>query len=366
MRSNSKTGDRLRQAAQVLGLIAVFSVISLQIGNFSITELLALGIFGVLCLIVLRFPLVALSLLIVMTVSNLSSNFIQGFGAPSVAKLVAPGLMALLATRFVLWGDRPYIAWLAMFLLSGYVALRLFGATYALDWRETLGTTEDYVKDVIVALLALGFMGYRKGFETITVSAVLTLAGICGLGLIQVFGLELPGGLGLFARFEEFGDQRFAGCIEDPNYFAVLVVFSIPLALFQFANARTGASLATWGIALGFLVFGLLATGSRGGLLAVAVGIFIFFFQLTARQILAVAVTFGVVVVVASLLVGAENLERISSMGALVTSDHVDKSTEGRLASWSVAWEIFKSRPWLGAGAGNFNVLYQDIALSRA
>ena len=357
--------DVLRERYTIIGLGILAAGAALAIGDTSLDKLLALAVFGGLCAVTLRYPLVALSLLIVMTVSNLSPNLILGYGAPSVAKLAAPGMMALLIVRLMFWGDRPYVGWLSLWFFCGLLALKLFGATYAADdWSKTLNDVSDFLKDIIVALLALAFLNYRNGFQVVVASAALTIAFICGLGLIQVLGAELPGAFWLFARFGEY-NGRFAGPIEDENFFAVVVVFCIPLALAQLLEARNTRGWLLWGLACALLFFGLLATQSRGGILALCVGLCVLFAQLSRGQKAGAIVASVCVVIVASYFVGEEAFERLATLGSLVTEEGVDKSTEGRLASWTVAAEIFQTYPWMGVGAGNFNLLYQDIALEK-
>lgn len=349
-------------AAKNAGIGLLLAAAALAVGDSSPAKLAALVLFALLCLMVLRYPLAALSLLIIMITANLSPNLIQGVGAPSVAKLAAPGLVALLAARYLLWGDRPYACWLALWLLTGLLALKLFGAVYAPDWGKTLSDTADFIKDAIVAILALAFMGYRKGFEAVTLPAVLTVAAICGLGLLQIAGFDLPGAFSLFARFGEY-NGRFAGPIEDENFFAVVVVFCIPLALTELLEARSALGRLFWGLAASLLLFGLLATQSRGGVLALCIGLAILFLQLSRRQKLAAVAASAAVALAASFFVGEAAFERLATLGDLVGQGRIDKSTEGRLGSWAVAVEIFKTYPWLGVGAGNFNLLYQDYAL---
>ncbi|CUH77804.1 putative O-glycosylation ligase, exosortase A-associated [Tritonibacter multivorans] len=349
----------------LLGLGVLAAGAALAIGDSSLDKLLALVLFGGLCALTLRYPLVALSLLIVMTVSNLSSNLILGFGAPSVAKLAAPGMMALLIVRLMFWGDRPYVGWLSLWFFCGLLGLKLFGATYAADdWSKTLKDCSDFLKDAIVALLALAFLNYRNGFQVVVASAALTVAFICGLGLIQVLGVDLPGAFWLFARFGEY-NGRFAGPIEDENFFAVVVVFCIPLALAQLLEARNTRGVTLWGLTCALLFFGLLATQSRGGILSLCVGLCVLFAQLSRGQKVGAVVASILVVIAASFFIGDEAFERLATLGSLVSEEGVDKSTEGRLASWTVAAEIFRSYPWMGVGAGNFNLLYQDIALEK-
>ncbi len=345
-----------------IGFAAV--LVALVIGDSSIVELMALAVFGVVGLATLHYPQVGLSILIVMIISNLSPNLIDAFGAPSTAKLAVPGLLALLGTRYFFWGDRPYIGWLSLWLLSGFVALTLFGTTYAVDWRVTLDNSVDLVKVVIVALVVLAFMRYRNGFETVIVSSVLTVTAICGMGFVQVLGVALPPGLEIFAHFNEF-HGRFEGPINDANFMAIVLVFNVPLALFHFLQADRIYKSIFWGLAVALLLFGILVTESRGGILALAVALGVLFLQLSRRQKIAAILVFVVLLTAASVFLGAEAFERLATLGKLVDSVQIDKSAEGRLASYKVAWELFTTHPWGGVGSGNFNIHYQDVALEK-
>ncbi len=345
-----------------IGFAAVF--VAFAIGDSSIVELMALAVFGVLVLTTLHYPLVGLSLLIVMIISNLSPNLIYAFGAPSIAKLAVPGLLSLLAVRYFFWGDRPYIGWLSLWLLVGYVALTLFGTTYAVDWRLTLDNSFDLAKVVIVALIVLAFMQYQKGFETVVLSSVLTVTAICGMGFIQVLGVALPSGLAIFAHFNEF-HGRFEGPINDANFLAIVLVFNVPLALFYFFQADRVYKYVFWGLAVALLVFGILVTESRGGILALVVALGVLFLQLSRVQKVSAIFVFVVLLTAASFFLGAEAFERLATLLKLVDTVQIDKSAEGRIASYKVAWELFITHPWGGVGSGNFNIHYQNVALEK-
>lgn len=352
-----------KEIPTIVGVGLIVFVVALAIGDSSPVTLTALVAFWGICVMTLLYPLIGLSILIVMIVSNLSDNLIDlEFPGPSVAKLAAPGLIALLGARYLLWGDRPYIGWLTLWLMVGLLALKLFGATYAVDWGVTLEVASDFGKDAIIAMLALAFMSYRKGFETVVLSAVLTATVICGLGFAQVVGYVLPPEIEIFAHFGSF-HGRFEGPIDDANFFAIVLVFCIPAALFQLLRARNPLKLIFWCLAVALLLFGFLATQSRGGFVALAVAFGILFLLLNARQKLAAIAALAALAVVASALLGPQVFERLSTIGDLVQERQVDVSTEGRLASWAVAVEIFLANPWLGIGGGNFNILYQDMAL---
>lgn len=342
------------------GLFAGF--VALTIGDKSAKILLVAPLAFLGLAAAIRFPLIALAGLTVMIVTNMSQNLIVAFDLPSTAKLAAPGLFALLAARFLLYQERPYIAWVAILSLTAFFALKLFSATYAARWELSLNLSIDFAKDALVALLALAFMSQRRGIETITTSAALAVAAICALGIYQiVFGNMMAGFHGFAVVIANSG--RFSGPLGDANFFACIIVFTIPLALFQLLNARNALTGLGWAIVSGLLIAGLLATQSRGGLIGLAVALLVLGTGLTLRQVL----SFGVIGVVTVLLVATvasdELIQRFATILGTVSEGELDTSTEGRLASWQVALELFKEHPVLGVGIGNFNSYYQNMAL---
>ncbi len=354
----------LRDLGLLLAIGLTAAAGAMVLSGRSAPELVLLAVFCGVGIATLRFPMIGLSALIVIVISNLSQNLIVEYGAPSVAKLAAPGLMAILIARYLYRGERPYVGWLAISLLATFLGLRLIGATYALDWALSLQSASDFVKDATVAVLALAFMHHARGFGTVTVTATLTVAAICGLGAWHFIAGDLPEPLRIFAWITP-NSGRFSGPIEDANFFAAIIVFTVPLGLFRMLNARGAASGLFWAVVSGLLIFGLLATQSRGGILALGVGMAMLVVGMTGRQIAIGGVVALVALLVVSAIVSDQLIERLGTITEVITSegDVLDESTEGRLASWQVAFEIFKDNPWLGVGAGNFNLLYQDLAL---
>lgn len=312
----------------------------------------------------IRYPMVALWLLVAIMVSNASQNLIVEFGLPSIAKLAAPGMFVLFAARFILNGERPYIGWLALSCLLIVLGMKLVSALYARNWEIAFGEAEGYLKDVVFALLALGFLAHKKGFQTVMNAAPVTVAIICALGMYQlVFGRD-PGGFHSFALIIE-NSGRFSGPLEDANFFGVIIVFATPLALFQVLNARSPVALIIWSVIAGLLIAGLVATNSRGGLIGLAFALSVMAIGLSFRQ-LALFFVLGVVgAAIAFAAMGEENRQHFATIiGVAASAGEVgDQSTEGRLASWQVAIDLFRDQPLLGVGVGNFNLYYQDRAL---
>lgn len=344
---------------------AVAVVFALVLSDSAPVVKLGLPIAIILGVATIRWPLVGLSLLVIVILTNASNNLIQSFGLPSIAKLAAPGLTALLGLRYFVYGDRPYIARSAILWLTALYAFMVLGATYAVDWSASLDVSVDFLKNAILAVIALAFLNYYKSFETIVYSAVLTLGFLCFLGVFQlVLGLESE----QFKGFSYFTDRsdRFAGPIQDPNFFAAMVVFAIPVAVHKITNARSTLAASAWSVLVLLLLFGLFATESRGAIVAIGFGMLVLMATMTTRQ-MAITALLGIAVIVAVGATASDDLlDRIRTIGEVATEgSDVDKSTEGRLASWRVAYELAKQHPVLGVGPGNFNTYYQDTALQH-
>ncbi|MBE9636663.1 O-antigen ligase family protein [Salipiger mangrovisoli] len=311
----------------------------------------------------IRYPMIALAGLIALVISNTSDNLIEAFSIPSLAKITAPGLFLLLAARYALYRDLPYIPRVTICCLLIVFAMKLMSAIYALRWNLSIELSIDFLKEAAVAILALAFMNNKRGFETVALAATLPIVIVCGLGLYQLVVGPSPTGFFGFSRITD-GSSRFSGMLLDPNFFAAIVVFTIPLALFHLLNARRPGTLIFWILASGALIAGLLATESRGALIGLSLGLIVLSTSFTRKQFLAAGAIGVLVVMLAGIVASDDLIDRFASIvDTAAAGEAQDKSTEGRLASWTVAYNLFNQNPWFGVGLGNFKAHYQNGAL---
>lgn len=351
-----------RSVVVFAGLCA--AMIAMNIGDKSPTVLVMVPIFLVGVVASIKYPLIALSVLSVVIVTNASFNLTTAFGAPSIAKLAVPGMCALFIARFVLFREKPYVGWLAIVCLATILTMKLASGIYADDWSATISHSEAYLKDVIFAVLALGFLSQVRSFETVTVSITLAVAAICALGMYQLtFGRD-PGSFYGFSQIIA-NSGRFSGPLEDANFFGSIIVFTIPLAVFQVLNARNPLFFLFWAVVAVLLFSGLFATNSRGGLIGLCFGLMVMATGLTRRQFLGFAVVVSLTGALFLTLIDQETREHFATIIGVAASggETGDKSTEGRLASWEVAASLFKDYPLLGVGADNFKQHFQYRAL---
>lgn len=150
-------------------------------------------------------------------------------------------------------------------------------------------------------------------------------------------------------------EGRLTGGGGDPNqqaagYVAALFLMLGMFSLFERRITRTWLTLAFLFVTVGFF-----ATESRGGLLALGAAtiVALFIAPRQRRRIAALAAMVGVACV--GLLV--------SSPGAIHRITDLSGGSSGRSDLWRVGWEVFKSHPLTGVGAGNFVVVESHYAL---
>lgn len=355
------------QKGRPIGMMAGFilaATLGLVVLSGGSLPFIAIGFAGLaLTALTLGNPLLGLAGLIVMIFANVSDNFITYLGLPSTAKLVAPGLAGLVLYRWLFAGERPFFHMGALALAGGFVLVKLLSVPFAANWRLSMEIVSDFLKVLIVAFLALAFIGRKRGFETLTWTAVATAAVLCALG---VFKFAVGDYADPFLGFSQIGggNVRFSGPIGDPNFFAAMLVAVIPLALHAALNAPKLAWRLFGLLALALLLSGLVLTKSRGGLIAGPLGLLVLTPFLERRQIFALVGMGAATILVTGSLLSEELLARFGSILQVAQSgEAVDAAVEGRLASWSVARQLFYDNPLIGVGVGNFNAYYQDYAL---
>ena len=188
--------------------------------------------------------------------------------------------------------------------------------------------------------------------------------------LMQAFVLGNYAALGiaLVLLFQTTGVARETG--RDPNEFATVLAWGIPLAAWLVARGRRGALYFVNLAYPAFAVFGLVLSASRGGLLVALVALLAIPFMIAGlgivkRLALVVIVSAGVVVtfdVAPQLFPQLQaNLDRLAG-----TSEELTEGTlTGRTLIWAESLRIIQSSPIAGVGAGAARQLYAETLLGR-
>lgn len=314
-----------------------------------------------------------LFLLIFLTYTNTTDVLIKFHGVPSFTKTLAPLLGLVMLYRWLADGDRPIdartaaVAFAAFGLIS---ALSLFHAAYV---DRTIEALELFAKDALIAIITV--MLIRDG-RTLRGLVWSILAGVIFLGSIAVFKFasgDLENPFGGFAQTSfshiagELDSHRLSGTMADPNFYAALLAFAMPLAFERMINERSWwlRLVAAAALALGLASIGL--TASRGALVALGLVAGLAVLLLRPRLLLVVPFTIPLIVVALS-LVPEEYLQRYQAMLDLIPGfggrgGGTETSIRGRLGEWAAAWAMFLDHPILGIGLAQYEPNFETYTL---
>lgn len=256
-----------------------------------------------------------------------------------------------------------------MLAFAGWLVLTALAAVNpALVLKEVLKWIQIAVALVILADVMREPSARRMVAWTVG-AAVLAQA---GLGLVQTALQAGPGG------FVVGGVLRAFGTFDQPNPYGGYLGVHAPLILAAAIYAR--GSRRRWLVLLGIvLLMAVTASRSRGAWLGIGASSLVVVLAAGhrtgpwARAVLG-ALAVGVLVFALAALVGVfdrtlpPDIER-TIQGAHPVEDavrhraHDDFAIAQRVAHWAAGWRMFRDRPLLGVGAGNFDDAYRTYAL---
>lgn len=175
------------------------------------------------------------------------------------------------------------------------------------------------------------------------------------------------------AKYQEQG--RALGLLEDPNAFALLIAFTVPLALLLTIRSQNLLHRLFWGGGLMLLLGGMAKTESRSGLvvllLTLMIGLYHYRAQLPRvrpRHLGFAMLGVALMVPATIVLMPASYVARIQSLSILSsgTNDYKDGSL-GRRASYIVVGsQMIREKPILGSGPGTFPQHYAPTGYAKA
>ncbi len=317
-------------------------------------------------------PDLGLLVLVFITYTRLSDVLIEFHGAPSVAKAYVGLLLAVVAVRWLLYGERPGpwlrgVALLALYGLVGFASLLWAG-----DSGETMALLVDYGKDVLVAVLVIMLLRSPRDLRRVTWALLAAGIFLGTLTVVQALAGAYDNSFGGFAQAELRGiaggarAHRAAGVVSS-NYYALIMVALVPLAWDRWRHEarRPLRYLAGWGVAV--TVLAVLLTYSRGGLLALGLVLIVQLWRFGPRLRPSVLLVALALALLAWQLLPPEYVTRVGALfdvGALQTDATrlEDSSLRQRVGEMTVAAQMFADQPFLGVGLANFNRSYLDYS----
>lgn len=270
---------------------------------------------------------------------------------------------------------RPFPGSLAFvaFVLTAYMVSLAATALVAKNPGLTIEETISSAKRAVFVVLMTAIITDRVRFRW-AVYGVVTGATFLGfLTVIQsVFSVQYMDfyGFGRVTQAEiadHIDSWRYIGPVDDPNYYAQLLLLALPLIAIAAVSFGKSVSGFVFALAAAIVFSAMLMTLSRGTLLAGLVVLGVAFwgqrkkFFLGAILVIAaaaVAIQFAPSTVVQRFVGVIDDLSSAMSGNGFIA----DKAIAGRLAEMEAAIRLFFEHPVFGAGYANFDALYQDIA----
>ncbi|GKY88145.1 O-antigen ligase family protein [Sinisalibacter aestuarii] len=318
-------------------------------------------------------PHLSVALIVFLTFTNASMVVAETFAFNNLTET-----LLLLAIAIALLDFRkrrrlpamlPYIA----FGMTIYVVSLAMTAFYAYDPGSAYDEAILALKRVLLVVALSAIIPDVKRFRWAILGLI---AGATFLGFLtvvqSVLGIQDQDFLG-FAQVThaEIADQidswRYVGPVNDPNYYAQLLLLGLPVALTAIVASRSFLWRAIFFAAAGFILGAMLLTVSRGAIVALLVVLVVAFRSQRKRLLLAgiamllvgsVAINFVPDVVVNRFSGVYKDVSSVISGNGFVA----DKAIAGRLAEMEVAVRLFFEHPLLGIGYNNYDGLYQDVA----
>ena len=173
----------------------------------------------------------------------------------------------------------------------------------------------------------------------------------------------------------KYQDQgRATGLLEDPNGFAMLIAFAVPLALLLVIRSPKLLHRLFWGACFILLLGGMTKTESRSGLvvlfLSLAIGAWHYRVELKRirpRHLGFAMLGMAIVIPLAIYAMPPGYIERIQSLSILKAGAKSQDESLGRRASYIVVGsQMIRENPLLGTGPGTFPLHYASTGYAKA
>jgi O-antigen ligase len=308
----------------------------------------------------IRFPRVSLLTLVALDVSNINGVIADQIGTSPYKPQLALAVIAVLVMvrrRMFRFAWSPVLLGL-MVLAAGFCLS--FVATA--DPVTSLDLLLSYARDMLYFLVVYALLLSTDQLKTVTMVAVLVLAGLAGLTVIHEFVLHNSGslfGLSRVPLVQEGGalTPRHAGTSSDVNFWARLLILFTPMALSLLAMSRSLRDRLLWGGATLALLLGVYLTQSRGGFIALFVGLVVWAVLAGGRYRRALLYLPLALLVIVPLSGIGSRLSTLTDVlsGSTTTAD---PSVVTRKRLQLDAWNMFLDRPVTGNGIGSYVALF--------
>lgn len=242
-----------------------------------------------------------------------------------------------------------YLVWfIALYMLS-------------LLLTDNLGMSMSHLREISVGLILFVItllIGRELNMDLFARLVTLSVTATCALAMFS-------------AKYQDQG--RASGLLEDPNGFAMLIAFAVPLALWLVISSPKTLHRLFWATCFILLLGGMTKTESRSGLVVLFLSLMIgvWHYRTALARIrprhLGFAMLGAVIVIpLAIYAMPAGYVERIKSLSILSAGARSQDASLGRRASYIVVGsEMIRENPLLGTGPGTFPLHYAATGYAK-
>lgn len=340
----------------------------------ALPQLLILGVvIGLfLALIIFQNPEIGGYLLIFTVFTNMSDLFTEK-GLPSINKpLMAVTILSILVHYLFKTEKRlqfPQLTRIELSLLAYFTAI--FASSFvASDRSLALSSFFDLMKDVAVGLCIFITLNTKSRLKTGVNALIFGVVFVSLLGVFKTFtGTDQTfwgfAQNSVFGQVNSAGVLRFGGPIGESNVWAQVLAATLPFVIYQlFKRPEPLIKITMLGSAL-VIFLCLLYTESRGAIVALFLVLPLIILEM--RLNLTSILIFAVVSILVISLVPSKYTERIRTLQIFFQTNQEygltqDESVAGRREKMLTGLAMFKDKPFLGVGFGNYNTNYWKYA----
>jgi O-antigen ligase len=294
---------------------------------------------------------------------------IAAHGLPSLAVPFALVLLGAALWRRMVAGERLGArTFNTLFPLLPYLAVVSLSVLWSSSTERALSTVIDLSKNLLIFWVLVEFLHRQDTYKAACVALVLVAGGLSLVSLHQYVTGNFSSDYAGFAQSSvrqivaSLHSPRLAGPIGDPNFYALILLVTVPLGMALLRTQLPGLLRLGIAAAVAATTATVLLTYSRGGALVLGLGYLACLVRWHVRALHAAVL--GVALGCMLLMLPNSVWDRLGTLLRPFQDSHevgevVDTSVELRIGAQRVALEMFLDKPFGGVGAGNYPLLYQ-------
>lgn len=353
-------------------VLIILLAASYVIGSTTLGLWAVAGILGVIvATLILLQPELGAYILVAMVYLNLSSIIELSIGIPSLNKyIVALIFIGTIANRIFLQRktlriDRTQRLILMYGLILLIASLRADNAE--VSWEGLI----DWVKDYAILFILVQLSDKERVWKRMQWVLILAALFLTSMTVYQTltdnYGNNFMGLANAPVHEITTGNDRVrpTGPLDDPNFYAQILLMVMPMALYRFFAERSPLLKYIAFMATIFIVAGAIFTYSRGALLAlVVVGVLVIWER--GWNPYKTGFILLLIMLVALPLLPQGYVDRVGKVFDVFSQDIAiqdERSLTGRTSEMIIAVQIFLDNPVFGVGPDNYEKNYLDYSV---